>query len=63
MEDETALGVVHETEVLVRLLDRDNVHEPDRVVDISANLVGGRASSEADIYTGLRERDQQQAKS
>lgn len=38
MKDEAALGIVHETEMLVRLLDRDNVHESDRVVDIGANL-------------------------
>jgi len=38
VKDEAALGIVHETEMLVRLLDRDNVHESDRVVDIGANL-------------------------
>lgn len=33
-----ALGVVKKAEVLVRLLDRDDVHEASRVVHVSANL-------------------------
>ena len=35
---EAALGVVHQPEVLARLLDRDDVHEAGRVGDVGADL-------------------------
>ena len=38
MEDETTLGVVHETEVLIGLLNGDDIHETTWVVHVGANL-------------------------
>ena len=38
MDCETALCVVDESEVLCRLLDRDNVHESGRIGGVCADL-------------------------
>jgi len=38
VDDESALGVINESEVLVGLLESDNIHETGWVLDISSNL-------------------------
>lgn len=38
VENETALSVVQDTELVARLLDLDNIHETSREVEVSADL-------------------------
>jgi hypothetical protein len=37
-QDETTLGVVQETEVLLGLLNRDDIHKSSRVLDVGSDL-------------------------
>jgi len=41
VKDETTLGVIEETEVLIGLLDGDDIHESTWVVHVGANLREG----------------------